>query len=281
LNNANLNWFYSIADSTFRSGNYEWHNKNIPDGYLFSFATKTISNTQFCDYISIMGKRAFSRDSLKYINTLLDLKSFDEIIKYEDSILEDKYPEFRYLMHEFYDGILLFEISDQKIWKHLNGESESLKEYWESQKGNYMTEPEIEAEIYTISKSVGRKKGLRMARDIKKSIKSGASKDEILEIGRTAGKSHIKETSGLFSKGENRIIDNIKWETGLTSYSNNDGTHIVNLSSVIEAEYIPYEEAIPLLIDDYKKKIENDWFQQLEDKFSVTINESALRQIKA
>jgi peptidyl-prolyl cis-trans isomerase SurA len=40
----------------------------------------------------------------------------DEITTYEDSKLEEKYPDFKYLMQEYHDGILLFNISEEKIW---------------------------------------------------------------------------------------------------------------------------------------------------------------------
>ncbi len=281
LNRDNLEWFYSIADSSFRSGTYRWQDKNIPKGDLFTFASVSVSNIMFCDFISIMGKRAFSNDSIKYINTLLNLKSFDEVLQYENSILEDKYPEFAYLMSEFSDGILFFEISDKIIWSHLNGDSEGLKEYWESVKEEFMTEQSVEAEIYTIDKSYGRKKTLRLAKKIRKGLKAGAGKDAILAMGNSPNRNNIKELSESFSSGDNSIIDNIKLARGITTYRNSDGTHIVKISKVIEAEYLPYEEAIPLMIDDYQKKIELEWHKQLRDKFDVTINENTLRQIKA
>ena len=36
----------------------------------------------------------------------IETRASDHIITYENSILEKKYPEFRYLMNEFHDGIL-------------------------------------------------------------------------------------------------------------------------------------------------------------------------------
>ena len=40
----------------------------------------------------------------------------DLIIAYENSNLESKYNDFRLLMQEYRDGILLYELTDEKIW---------------------------------------------------------------------------------------------------------------------------------------------------------------------
>ncbi len=55
---------------------------------------------------------------------------------YENSILEKKYPDFRYLMNEFRDGMLLFEISNKNIWKKVSSDSAGLQKFYEDNKGN-------------------------------------------------------------------------------------------------------------------------------------------------
>ncbi len=72
------------------------------------------------------------------------------MISYENSILEKKYPEFRYLMKEFHDGMLLFEISEKKVWNRVSSDSAGLHSYYEEHKNNWLSRRGIEAKIYTL-----------------------------------------------------------------------------------------------------------------------------------
>ena len=38
------------------------------------------------------------------------------IIKFEDQNLEAKHPQFKALIQEYRDGILLFDLMDKKVW---------------------------------------------------------------------------------------------------------------------------------------------------------------------
>ena len=38
-------------------------------------------------------------------------------LEYEESKLEEKYPEYKILLNEFRDGILLFELTNKLVWK--------------------------------------------------------------------------------------------------------------------------------------------------------------------
>ena len=83
-----------------------------------------------------------------YIDTSIESIASEEILKYENSVLEQKYPDFRYLMNEFHDGILLFEISSEKVWNKVQEDSAGLQKYYDAHKYNFMSERSIEARIY-------------------------------------------------------------------------------------------------------------------------------------
>jgi peptidyl-prolyl cis-trans isomerase SurA len=60
------------------------------------------------------------------------------IIMYEEEILEDKYPAFRYLIKEYHDGILLFELTDKTVWSKAITDTVGLEKFYSENKNNYM-----------------------------------------------------------------------------------------------------------------------------------------------
>lgn len=60
---------------------------------------------------------AFHGGNVAYLNKQIDAFVDNEILHYEDTKLESKYPEFRNLMNEYRDGILLFDISNREVWE--------------------------------------------------------------------------------------------------------------------------------------------------------------------
>jgi peptidyl-prolyl cis-trans isomerase SurA len=58
-----------------------------------------------------------------------------EVLEYANANLEKKYPEFGFLMQEYRDGILLFNISKDQIWDKASKDEAKLKEIYE--KGNF------------------------------------------------------------------------------------------------------------------------------------------------
>ena len=72
-----------------------------------------------------------TRKEYKLADTLTDI----EVLKFADANLEKKYPEFGYLMQEYRDGILLFNISKDVVWDKASKDEEALKAIYE--KGNF------------------------------------------------------------------------------------------------------------------------------------------------
>jgi len=97
-------------------------------------------------------------DPAIFINRSIEAISNDQLIQYENSILEKKYPDFRYLINEFHDGILLFNISEKKIWSRAQEDSAGLIRYYDEHKDDFLTRKGIEASIYTLHLEGGDKK---------------------------------------------------------------------------------------------------------------------------
>ena len=65
-----------------------------------------------------------------FMQEVFDLFIRDIVTAFERKNLEQKHPEIPHLMQEYRDGILLFEISNQKVWSKPTTEQKALEETW-------------------------------------------------------------------------------------------------------------------------------------------------------
>ena len=70
-------------------------------------------------------------------------------LDYEDSKLEEKHPDFKLLMKEYHDGIMLFDLMDQKVWSKAIDDTLGLLNYYNLTKENYQWEERAFTTVYT------------------------------------------------------------------------------------------------------------------------------------
>lgn len=141
INSEVTNWFVKNTDSLILKGNGKFNRKKIPAGNVYTFSDRSLTAREFADYTEKKGYSDNSADAPGFVQTLLEQKSSEQLLSYENSLLEKKYPEFRYLMNEFHDGILLFEISGRKVWNRVSSDTAGLNNYYERQKSLLRPEP--------------------------------------------------------------------------------------------------------------------------------------------
>jgi peptidyl-prolyl cis-trans isomerase SurA len=152
-----------------------------------------------------------------YVNMQYNAFVPDNLLKYQDAHLEQKYPEFRNLMTEYRDGILLFNLTDEKVWTKAVKDTVGLKEFYERNKVNYMWGQRVDATIYTL-------KNPKQAQKVRNFLKSGLSDQDLLkEINSDTSKTLSFET-GKFSRKDNKYIDATPWVVGMSADLKADST---------------------------------------------------------
>ena len=281
LNSEALSWFYSIADSTFRYGDSYEIPGSVPDDIIYSFADEEYRMPEFAEYIKQNGDKAPQYDSVKFINTLLDQKVYNHLIDYEDSILEDKYPEFRYLMNEFYDGILFFEITDSLIWKKSENDSKGLREYYNTRKEEFIDNPVASARIYQISPDAGKRKTRRLQKYIRRYHDSDNYYEMVLSEAVSGRDTLVTITEGTWQEGENEILDNISWKKGVQQTELKNGIILVDFLEIKKERYKELEEIKGIMISGYQEYLEEQWISNLMNEYEISINNEVLEKIKS
>ena len=192
-----------------------------------------------------------------------------EITKLEDSKLEEKYPGFRYLLKEYHDGILLFTISEEKIWDYATKDTVGLENYYSKNKNKYLWEERFEGYIVGCD-------DLETREEAEKYFAAGMTGTEISDIINSEEKK-ITIVEGAWEKGSNPVVDYYVW--------NGPGPrNFVAETTFIRGDKIPpepktLEEARGLAISGYQDYLEEQWIKSLRKKYKIKVNKKLLKTI--
>jgi len=242
---------------------------------MFTLANKTYTQKDFADYLDKNQLNRAKEDSTAYLASMYNKFVEKSIMDYEDSRLEAKYPEFRALMKEYRDGILLFGLTDDMVWSKAVKDTVGLQAYYEANKNNYLWDQRVSADIFTCTNA-------KIAKSVRKMINSGKYSDaQILEKANKTSQLNLSIVSGKYLKKDNALIDSIPWKAGLTSdIVKENSIIIVRINKVIDKEPKTLAEARGLITSDYQTYLEKEWITALKKKYPVEINKDVFSTIK-
>jgi peptidyl-prolyl cis-trans isomerase SurA len=236
-------------------------------GTLFSLAGKTYTLPNgFLD--KIIGRNTNINKALKdYID--------QSVLNYEDRQLENKYPEFKHLMQEYRDGILLFSISDQEVWKKAAQDTLGLEQYFKAHKKLYRWDnPHFRGIALEC-------KNKNIFKEAKKLLKKLPEKEWTKTLRKTFNNDSIKQIKasyGMYVKGDNPIVDQIVFKTG--KYTAKEKFPYVNvIGKKLKKGPELYTDVRGLITSDYQNALEKQWIEELRKRYPVEINKEVLETV--
>jgi len=198
-----------------------------------------------------------------------------QLLAYEDSQLEAKYPEYKALLKEYREGILLFDLTNKKVWKKAVEDTVGLETFFIAHQSDYMWPERVDATIYSCIDLATAKK---LRKKIYKKNRGNITDSEILTQINTNSPLSLQINSKKFIKGDNKYIDGIDWKEGISNdIILEDGSYIlIDIQQVLPIGVKNLDETRGKVISDYQNALEKEWLFNLKLKYSVKINKEVL-----
>lgn len=273
---GSLNDFYTKIDNTIFQK--KWRDSIFVNDsrILATFADqKKLTYADFAKYLA---------DNQKIISHPLDMKQYideqynnfinEKLKSYEITKLPDKNVDFKNLLTEYHDGLLLFDITNDKVWQKAIKDTTGLKNYYLQHKNKYYQK--LNLVIYTYATEKDKKKLLKLLK--KKQAKNYSDSDIVVLCNKKGN--NISMESGIYKAGDNSEVDYV-----IDLMKNNKlkaNQNIVIDSKNKKIIYIKdnFDYIKGLVTADYQNLLEKQWLDQLHKKYKVEINQEVWKQVK-
>ena len=269
----NLKWFFENVDSTIFMG--KWQSPELKKNkILFVYKGIMITQNDFKAYLESSQKRIRPGKTKEFISEKYKSWVDQYIINNEESTLESKYPDFKALMKEYHDGVLLYEIMKDKVWDIAVKDSSGLRIFFEKNQSNYMWPDRIDAEVFSTEKEIYANTAFEMLNKNVPSVK-------ILDSINANSQLNIKLEKGKFPTNEMAFSNVTTLNEGINPiFKLEDQYYVIKINKKIDSAPKTFAESRGNVIQDYQKSVEDAWINELKEKYPIEVNLEVLYNLE-
>lgn len=268
-----LEKLYPLIDSSIYEGKWVVPENKDLSAVICSLGDAKYTLKQLADFIAGKQNIGKTENINEFVNKKVGEFSDEECRAYEDGKLESKYPEFKAIVQEYRDGILLFDLTNDKIWSYASKDTVGLHAYYDAHNKDFMWDTRLDAAIYTLNDS-------SYIDQLSKMLNDGKSEEKVLEALQNDSIKVVKVEHKKFMAEENTLIDSIKWKKGVygpQSYKGNPSFVVVynKLSPAPKS----FDEARGLITAGYQEQLEAEWIKGLRAKHPIEVDQEVLSSL--
>lgn len=264
-----------VLDSTYLKATWKAERAaKLGNKEIFNLGGKSYTQNDFAKFLETQMTFRTAGDVDALMKGMYKTWVEESIVAYEDSQLEKKYVDFANLYREYRDGILLFDLTDQKVWSKAVKDTAGLRAFYEKNKNNYLWEERADVTIYKCQNE-------KVAKEVRKMLKAGKTEKQITEGLNKTSQLNVSVENITYLKGENKNVD-ASWTKGIAA---NDIKDEKNVSVLVVNSILPKTpktlgESRGNVTADYQTYLDTEWLAYLKNKYTVKVNQDVLSTIK-
>jgi peptidyl-prolyl cis-trans isomerase SurA len=270
-----LSYFESIFNDDYFKRTWKLPVDFKAEQHLVKIGDKQFSYGDFGNYL-LKTQRNPTQKGLynTVISNKYEMFLNDNLIQYHEDNLENENQEFAYIVDEYRDGLLLFELMETTIWNAAKTDSIGINDYYNSHKNDYVLPKRIDAVIASSAKQKTLKK-------VSKLLEQEMPLERIKSLVNSNDKIEVIFTSGILDAKHQAVPKGLDLKKGVSKiYNHNNAFVVVQVKDVLPETQKSFEEAKGAVISDYQTFKENNWVKALSEKYKVIVNQETLKNIK-
>jgi peptidyl-prolyl cis-trans isomerase SurA len=142
-----------LADSSLTKGAWKYSADDVKNKKTVLFTIKNEPSTRLDFYEFIKAKQRARTDvsPVVYMDQLYNQYVEESLTKWEENHLAEKYVDYRMLVKEYRDGILLFQLMDQKVWSKAVEDTTGLRTFFNENRSKYQWKERSKATVLSAS----------------------------------------------------------------------------------------------------------------------------------
>lgn len=270
-----LKWFNKHIDSNYFKGT--WTAKDLKtEEVLFTLNSINYTQKMFANYLEKNYRNIQKQDSKTLIQKQYNQWVNTEVITYENTQLETKYPEFKALMQEYHDGVLLYEIMTDKVWNKASTDTLGLNKFYEQNLKKFMWKDRIDATVYECLDK-------KIATQVHKMLKNDTinSKHVLAKINEKS-ELNLKVRMNKFEITETPFLKDHNFKKGLNApYEFSGKYYVIKATEILPSSPKKLTEAKGIITSEYQNEIERNWMEELNNKYSFKLNENIIYNLNS
>lgn len=269
--------FKTIIDTTYlRSTWTAKRAQSLGNKEMFNLGGRSYTQNEFAKFLETQMTIRTQDDAWEVVKPMYNKWVEECVVAFEDSQLEKNYVEFRNLVREYREGILLFDLTDQKVWSKAVKDTSGLKKYYEDHKTSYQWDERADVTNYKCVNEV-------VAKDVRKMLAAKKTDKEILEAANKTSQLNLSIENIFYLKNEKPII-NENWKAGIVAKDyvdpNEKKVVVIVVNKILPMAPKTLPECRGMVTADFQNHLESEWLSYLKNKYKVTINEDVLKTVK-
>lgn len=188
--------------------------------------------------------------------------------------------EMKYLIQEYHDGLLLYEISNREVWDKAAKDEAGLAAYFKNHKKDYSwTEPHYKGIAYHVKT----KDDVKAVKNCVKKLPFEQWAEALRQTFNPDSVIRIRVEKGLFKAGDNRVVDSLVFKITPDSKA----TPAKMADYPIDAVYgkklkkgpEDYTDVRGQVTADYQDMLEKAWVSELRRRYSYSVNQEVLKTV--
>ena len=184
--------------------------------------------------------------------------------------------EMKYLIQEYHDGLLLYEISNQLVWDKAAKDDAGLAQYFKKNKKKYnWDKPHFKGIAYHVKEQAD----VEGVKNCVKKLKFGQWAEALRQTFNGDSIIRIRVEKGIFRQGDNALVDSAVFKKDTTVTKLKDYPIDAVYGKILKNGPEDYTDVRGLVVTDYQDMLEREWVANLRRKYTYSVNTEVLNTV--